>query len=178
MSRAVFFDRDGVINKAIVKNGLPYPPLYPEEVEIIPGLIEVTNMLTQNDYKVIGITNQPDVARGIQTRDNVEKINKVILDQVLGITQIYTCYHDDADGCQCRKPSPGLLFQAAVEYSIELTDSYFIGDRWRDIEAGQRAGCRSILVDYGYSCEKTRNCQPDYIIKTIEDLLDIILYAQ
>jgi len=145
MNRAVFLDRDGVINKAIVKNGKPYPPAKVEDIVFPPGTFEAINSLRASGYMVIVVTNQPDVAKGIQSKETVEAIHGMIRQQ-LQVDDIKVCYHVDEDNCHCRKPKPGMILDAAKEYTIELTYSYMIGDRWRDIEAGKAAGCKTILV--------------------------------
>ena len=149
MNKAVFLDRDGVVIKASVINGRPYPAASLDEVQITPGFDQVSQMLHKAGYLLIVITNQPDVARGTQTRNVVESINQFLLDR-LPIEKVYTCYHDNADGCECRKPKPGLLLQAAREYDIDLNSSYMVGDRWSDIDAGNAAGCQTIYISYGY----------------------------
>lgn len=149
MNKAVFLDRDGVVIKATVINGRPYPAASLDEVQITPGFDQVLHMLHDAGYLLIVVTNQPDVARGTQTRDMVESINQLLLDR-LPIEKVYTCYHDNADGCECRKPKPGLLLQAAREYAIDLNNSYMVGDRWSDIEAGNAAGCKTIYINCRY----------------------------
>jgi D-glycero-D-manno-heptose 1,7-bisphosphate phosphatase len=106
-------------------------------------------------FMLIVVTNQPDVARGTTSKATVEEINDYLASN-LPIDEFRTCYHDSADGCDCRKPLPGALLAAASQHAIELRQSYMVGDRWRDIEAGHRAGCSTIFIDYGYD-EK----QPD-----------------
>ena len=150
MNRAVFLDRDGVLNKAVVRFGKPYPPLNLSELEIFDCVQEALDLLKKSGFLLIVITNQPDVARGIIAREDVEKINMAIRTQ-LPIDEIRTCYHDDDDFCNCRKPKPGALLAASEKFGIDLSKSYMIGDRWRDINAGRDAGCRTILIDYGYS---------------------------
>jgi D-glycero-D-manno-heptose 1,7-bisphosphate phosphatase len=146
---AVFLDRDGVLNSAIVKKGKPHPPSSVEDLEIQEDVLPCLVSLRKAGFVLIGITNQPDVARGTQTREAVELINKTLLDK-LPLADIKVCYHDEADHCDCRKPLPGLILQASDEYGIDLASSYMVGDRWKDVEAGQRAGCRSIWIDCGY----------------------------
>jgi len=147
---AVFLDRDGILNRAIVRNGKPYPPGRLEELEILPGTVTSLRELQAAGYLLIGITNQPDVARGQQSREAVELINARILER-LPLREIFVCYHDDADHCQCRKPKPGLILNAADKYGLDLPRSWMIGDRWKDIAAGQAAGLKTIFVDYHYS---------------------------
>jgi D-glycero-D-manno-heptose 1,7-bisphosphate phosphatase len=147
--RAVFLDRDGVINKAIVRNGKPFPPSSIDELEILPGVLDALVALHQLDFKLIVITNQPDVARGTMLKSTVDDINKQILGS-LPLHEIMTCFHDSHDNCDCRKPMPGAILSAAKKYSVDLANSFMVGDRWRDIEAGQRSGCKTIFIDYGY----------------------------
>lgn len=148
--KAVFLDRDGVINRAIIKDGRPYPPANRQELEIPADVASALTALKTAGFLLIGVTNQPDVARGTTPRAMVEEINAELLN-TLPIDAILVCYHDDADNCVCRKPRPGLLLQAAAQRQIDLTQSFMIGDRWRDIEAGQQAGCQSIWLNYGYA---------------------------
>lgn len=149
VTRAVFLDRDGVINAALVRDGKPYPPPSVGQVEILPGVSAALRDLRAAGFDLVVVTNQPDVRRGTQTRETVEAIHDR-LRSVLPLDAIYSCFHDDADHCACRKPAPGLLFDAARDRAIDLTASFMVGDRWRDIEAGSAAGCRTVFVDHGY----------------------------
>ena len=153
MQRAVFLDRDGVINRAIVRNGKPYPPDSLKELEILPGVPEALARLKQGGFWLIIATNQPDVARGIKTRKEIEALHQVLESQ-LPIDEIRVCYHDDTDHCECRKPKPGLLIEAARSFGLDLSASIMVGDRWRDIEAGQLAGCQTIFIDCDYAERK------------------------
>jgi D-glycero-D-manno-heptose 1,7-bisphosphate phosphatase len=150
MQRAVFLDRDGVLNKSYVRNGIPCPPLTLSELQVLPGVPEALDRLRLAGFRLIVVTNQPDVARGMQTTEGVEKIH-ASLKSLLGLDTFFVCYHDDSDACACRKPEPGLLLAAAQQERIDLRLSYMIGDRWKDIEAGRRAGCTTIFVDHGYT---------------------------
>jgi D-glycero-D-manno-heptose 1,7-bisphosphate phosphatase len=148
--RGVFLDRDGVINRAVVRDGKPYPPAGVSELEILPGVDAACHDLHRASFVLILVTNQPDVSRGNQCRQTVESINAVIVNR-LAIDDARVCYHDDADQCECRKPKAGLIVQAAQEWQIDLANSFVIGDRWKDIVAGQTAGCKTIFIDYGYA---------------------------
>lgn len=150
MRRAVFLDRDGVINRAVVRDGKPYPPANVGEMEILPGVPAALNLLHEAGFMLIVVTNQPDVARGTTPKAVVEEINNY-LTECLPIDEFRTCYHDNGDGCDCRKPLPGAFFAAAKQHDIDLPQSYMVGDRWRDTEAGRRAGCQTIFIDYGYA---------------------------
>jgi D-glycero-D-manno-heptose 1,7-bisphosphate phosphatase len=146
---AIFFDRDGVLNKAMIRDGRPHPPASIAELVIDEVVPTELHKLKNLGYLLIGITNQPDVARGRATRQQVEAINDFLLTQ-LPLNEIRVCYHDDADGCHCRKPLPGLILDAAKDWEIDLPNSYMIGDRWRDVEAGNAAGCKTIWLNAGY----------------------------
>jgi len=172
MKRAVFLDRDGVINRAIVRDGKPYPPRNLNELEMFPGILEDLERLHFVGFIIIVVTNQPDVARGTQNREMVENINTTIKSQ-LPIDEFFVCYHDDADHCQCRKPLPGMLLDAAKRFSIDLKKSFMVGDRWRDIEVGRRAGCSTVLVDNKYA-EKKRS-KPDVRVSSLREAVDWIL---
>jgi D-glycero-D-manno-heptose 1,7-bisphosphate phosphatase len=161
MRRAVFLDRDGVINRTYVREGIPHPPSHLSEVEILAGVEEAIHLLRAAGLCLIVVTNQPDVARGTQKREQVEAINGW-LQAALPFDAIYVCYHDTPDQCECRKPKPGMLRQAASEYQIDLANSFMIGDRWSDIEAGQRAGCTTYLINQSYS--QAERCTPDHLV--------------
>jgi D-glycero-D-manno-heptose 1,7-bisphosphate phosphatase len=172
MKRAVFLDRDGVINRAIVRDGKPYPPSNLSELEILPGVHESLEKLHAANYLLIVITNQPDVARGTAKKEEVEKMN-AFLSSELPIDEFKTCYHDSGDGCDCRKPLPGSLLRAAKEYQINLSKSFMIGDRWRDIDAGRSAGCKTFFINNRYSEQHPE--MPDFIVSSLLEAKEIIL---
>lgn len=172
MRRAVFLDRDGVINRALVREGKPYPPAGLAEMEVLPGVAQALAALREAGFLLIVVTNQPDVARGTTSREIVEEINKHLAAR-LAIDEFRTCFHDSGDGCDCRKPLPGALLSAAKIHGIDLGKSYMVGDRWRDTEAGQRAGCKTIFIDYGYSEEQPESV--DYRVRSLMEATQIIL---
>jgi D-glycero-D-manno-heptose 1,7-bisphosphate phosphatase len=157
LKRAVFLDRDGVLNRGVVKAGKPFAPFSLDEFEILPGVPEALAKLRSAGYLLIVTTNQPDVARGIASRAQVEGIHTFIRER-LPLDDIRVCYHDDGDDCACRKPRPGMIYAAAVDHEVQLDRSFMIGDRWRDIGSGKNAGCTAILVNA--FPEKTR-LEPD-----------------
>lgn len=165
-ARAVFLDRDGVINRAFVRNGKPYPPDSPAELELLPDVKEAVARLKKSGFLVIVVTNQPDVGAGRQKREAVEAMHARLKSE-LPLDDIKVCYHVEADGCACRKPLPGMLLEAAAEHGIDLTRSALVGDRWRDIGAAQAAGCRGYFIDYGY-VEK----RPEKPYVAVKSLLD------
>ncbi len=148
--RAVFLDRDGVLNRPVVRSGVPFPPATVEELEILDGVQDACASLRGEGFLLIVVTNQPDVARGTTTMSAISVIHDALTDKV-ALDAVLVCPHDDEDGCQCRKPAPGLLLAAADRWDIDLVRSLMVGDRWKDIEAGQRAGCRTVFVDGGYT---------------------------
>jgi D-glycero-D-manno-heptose 1,7-bisphosphate phosphatase len=176
LRRATFLDRDGVLNRAIVRDGRPYPPATLEAFEILPGVRQAMQKLHNAGLLLIGVTNQPDVARGTQRREVVEAMHTRLL-AAMPITAILVCYEDD-DNCPRRKPNPGLLLEAAATYGIDLTASFMIGDRWRDVEAGRRAGCKTVFIDLGYR-ERRPNPDADHRASDLPDAADwIIAQAQ
>jgi len=174
MKRAVFLDRDGVINEAIVSEGKPYPPEGLENLRILPGVSEALEKLKQKGFLNLVVTNQPDVARGKTRKETVEAIHAKLASE-LALDGFYTCWHDDKDGCDCRKPKPGLLLKAAKDYDIDLENSFLVGDRWRDIEAGIAAKCRTVFLDYGYSEKKP--ISQDSTAKSLESAYEYIANA-
>jgi D-glycero-D-manno-heptose 1,7-bisphosphate phosphatase len=170
--RAVFLDRDGVVNRAIIRSGKPYPPESLADLEILPGVSDALAALKLRGYFVCVVTNQPDVARGTMTRRTVDTIHDR-LKQELPIDEILACFHDDADGCDCRKPQPGLLLRAARQFGLDLSSSFIVGDRWRDVEAGKRAGCGTFFVDHRYDEEAPGHY--DHRVESLPEACAIIL---
>ena len=171
--RAVFLDRDGVLNRAALRDGKPHPPANVAELEVTPDAKRVLESLREKGYKLLVVTNQPDVARGITTRETVEEINRKLA-ATLPLDDVFVCYHTDEDHCDCRKPKPGLLQEAARHHSIDLGSSFMVGDRWRDVEAGQNAGCRTILIDDGYE-ERQPVRPPDVRVRSLREAAEWIL---
>lgn len=173
MRRAVFLDRDGVINRSLVRDGKPYAPVNASEFELLPGVGGALLRLRKGGFLNIVVTNQPDLATGKQQRKDLDLLHASLLAE-LAIDAIKVCPHTDADGCDCRKPKPGLLLEAAVELGIDLGESYMIGDRWRDVAAGQRAGCKaSFFIDYGYAEKRPES--PFTVVKSLENSVQYML---
>lgn len=170
--RAVFLDRDGVINRPVIRDGKPYPPARIEELVILPGVREALIRLRDEGFQLVVVTNQPDVARGTLRPEVVEAMHAQLAAK-LPIDEFKVCAHDDRDGCACRKPNPGLLEAAAEERGLSLAASFMVGDRWRDVEAGRRAGCVTIFIDWGHDEPRPEN--PDAIVKSLPDAVDWIM---
>ena len=172
MNRAVFLDRDGVINRVVLREGRPYPPVSVEQLEWLPGAPEAVTDLRNAGYVMIVVTNQPDVGKGIQRRDVVEAMHDELC-RLFPIHEVKVCYHVDQDGCQCRKPRPGLLLEAAARWEIDLQQSFMIGDRWRDIEAGKAAGCKTVWIKWGYAEQDAVG--PDAMVTSLSEAAELIL---
>ena len=173
MKRAVFLDRDGVINAAVVRAGKPYPPASVAEFVLLPGVEEACAALQAAGFILVVATNQPDVGRGTQRREEVEAMHAVMCARLL-IDRLEVCY-DPGQGqpSEFRKPAPGMLLRAACELGIDLAASWMIGDRWRDIDCGAAAGCRTIFIDYGY--DEPLRAQPDFRAPSLRAAATLLL---
>ena len=172
LRQAVFLDRDGVINRAVVKDGKPFPPASLDAFEFLPGVESAALALRRAGFLIVVVTNQPDVATGLQAREVVESMHKKLFDAAI-CDDIKVCYHTDDDACDCRKPKPGMLLEAAKELQIDLRRSYMVGDRWRDVAAGKAAGCQTFLIDCQYREQSAE--RPDAVVASLEEAANLIL---
>ncbi|MGB7747860.1 MAG: HAD family hydrolase [Verrucomicrobiia bacterium] len=172
--RAVFLDRDGVVNRALEREAKPYPPRSLAEFEILSEVPAACAKLKQAGFLLVVVTNQPDVGRGTLAQSVVEKIHAHMMAQ-LPIDRVEVCYHPGKgqSDCDCRKPKPGMLLRAAKDLGIDLAQSWMVGDRWRDIDCGHAAGCRTIFIDRGYAEELRK--KPDFSAGNLSGATDIIL---
>ena len=168
-NKAIFLDRDGVLNRAFVRDGKPYPPYRMDEFEILPGVGEALEVFKSLGYLTVVVTNQPDVKTGKQTLEKIEQFHSLLREN-LPINDIRMCCHTDADNCYCRKPKPGMLLAAAEELEIDCSRSIMVGDRWRDVMAGAAAGGLNFLVDYEYGEMVNLN---EYQFQKVADLLEV-----
>jgi D-glycero-D-manno-heptose 1,7-bisphosphate phosphatase len=174
-NKAVFLDRDGVLNQAVVRNGKPHPPANAAELVLAPNAKTALLDLKAQGFLLLVVTNQPDVAKGITTRAAVEEINRKLA-SLLPVDDIFVCYHQDSDHCDCRKPKPGMILEGARKHNVDLDESFMVGDRWRDVEAGQNAGCRTVFIDGGY--EERQPARPaDARVLTLKEAADWIIAA-
>jgi D-glycero-D-manno-heptose 1,7-bisphosphate phosphatase len=172
--RAVFLDRDGVLNASPVRGGKPYAPASLAEFKLLPGVPEALAQLRNAGFLNVVVTNQPDVANGKARREDVEAIHAQLLKN-LPLDAVKVCFHDDSDGCDCRKPKPGMLLEAAKELGIELAESYLVGDRWRDVAAAQAAGCKALFINYKYA---EREPDPPFVeVKSLPEAAGYIVRA-
>jgi len=174
MPRAVFLDRDGVLNRSILREGKPYPPTVLEDFVLLPGVPEACHRLKEAGFLLVVATNQPDVGRGTLPQSAVEAMHQQ-LQEWLPLDRIEVCY-DPGGGeppSEFRKPRPGMLLRAARELEIDLARSFMVGDRWRDIDCGHAAGCTTVLIDYAY--DEPIKTPPDYRAGSLWDAAQIIL---
>lgn len=158
MTRAVFLDRDGVLNRTIFRDGKPRAPYKLENFFLFDGVPEAIDLLRKHKFTLIVVTNQPDVARGWVSREAVDAVNER-LRTLIDVDDVKVCFHDTNENCFCRKPKPGMLLEAAKERGIDLASSFMVGDRHSDIEAGIAAGCRTVLIGEG---DHSSNVEPDH----------------
>lgn len=166
---AIFFDRDGVLIDAPLINKIPTSVQTIKDIKLCKNILEICNHY-KNSYYLIMVTNQPDYSRGVNSKKNIIGINN-FLKKKLNLDMIYVCYSDNDKNID-RKPNPGMLLKAKKKYKINLKKSFMIGDRWRDIGAGNRAGCSTIFIDRNYS-EKLIY-KPNYSIRELKDIFSII----
>jgi D-glycero-D-manno-heptose 1,7-bisphosphate phosphatase len=174
--RAVFLDRDGVLNRPVVRNGQPNPPSRVEGFELYDDVADGCARLKAEQFLLVVITNQPDVGRGTQSREAVEAMHVKMQLALPSLDRIEICYHAGeryGEPCDCRKPRPGMILRAAAELKIDLRASYVIGDRWRDIDCARAAGCRAIFIERGYG-ESLRET-PDFTVGNFGDAVNVLL---
>ena len=160
-----------MINASIVIEGAPTPPRTPDEVVVLPGVKEAIILLQKNQIVPVVVTNQPDVARGLTTKYEVEAVNQRIR-EITSIEHFYVCIHDDADDCECRKPKPGLITKAVEDLNIDLSHSFLVGDRWKDVEAGLKAGVECFFIYYSYGERR-----PEQPFSRVTSLLEAVQLA-
>ena len=172
MRRAVFLDRDGTLNWNDVKDGKPVGPTRLDDFCILPGVSEALECFHAAGLLNIVITNQPALAGESRAANMVREMHEYLVSE-LPIDDIFVCTHMERDGCDCRKPRPGLLRAAAVKWDIDLSHSVMVGDRWRDIDAGHAAGCLTVHIDHGYTGEK-RAQGADLTVSSLSEAIDFV----
>jgi D-glycero-D-manno-heptose 1,7-bisphosphate phosphatase len=170
---AVFFDRDGVLNHAVVADGKPRPPKDADDLRIVEGAKELLSELKKRGFFLACVTNQPDVARGTRTMDNVNAMNEKVR-AVLPLDDFRVCFHDNGDNCPCRKPKPGMLLSVAEMNAVDLKASYMVGDRTGDVGAGRSAGTKTVFIDFDYD-EPKPDPPPDFTCRSLEEAVKTIL---
>lgn len=168
---AVFLDRDGVLNEVELRGGTPHPPTTSGALRLLPGVVDACNRLRDMGFVLVVVTNQPDIARGTQTRGEVDRMHELLRRQ-LPLEEIVVCAHDDTDNCGCRKPRPGMIVDTAARLDLDLAESICVGDRWRDVESAKRAGVMAIFIDRGY--RERRPVNADAVVANLPQAVEII----
>ena len=172
LRRAVFLDRDGVINRCEVRGGKPYAPRSLADFRLLPGVGDAVRSLKRAGLLVVVVTNQPDIGRGLVDPAEVAAMHDK-LKRVLPIDDIKMCPHRQEAGCACRKPKPGMLLEAARERRVDLKKCFLVGDRWSDVVAGQAVGCYTIFIDRGY--REMRQARPDCYAASLAGAARLVL---
>ena len=174
--RAVFLDRDGVLNRPVIRDGRPFPPARAVDFELYPDVAEGCARLKAAGFLLVVVTNQPDVGRGTQTRAEIELMHAKLRETLPMLDAIEVCWHAGekyGEACDCRKPRPGMVLRAAARFRIDLAKSYFIGDRWRDVDCAHAAGCRAVFIDRGY--DEVLRDQPEFTVAEFSEAVATIL---
>jgi len=175
---AIFLDRDGTLNRIVRVDDKPFPPRTLEEFVLLEDAAAGCQALARAGFILVVVTNQPDVGRGTLDLAMVERQHALLQTLIPEITRIEVCY-DAGRGSETdsprRKPSPGMVLDAAKELNLDLTRSWMIGDRWRDVDCGQRAGVRTVFIDCGYA--ETLKTRPDHTVSSFAAAVQVVLGA-
>jgi D-glycero-D-manno-heptose 1,7-bisphosphate phosphatase len=179
---AVFLDRDGVVTDPVLVGGRERPAWSLAELVVTTGAADAVRALREAGFALVVVTNQPDIARGGLTPEVLAGIHEHLGSRLV-LDAVYVCPHDGAEGCDCRKPSPGMLLRAAADLDLDLARSWLVGDRWVDIAAGRAAGVRTVLVERPGSFAPTsagappHNLAPDFVVAGVVDAAGAIIQA-
>ncbi len=169
-ARTAIFDRDGVINRIVMRDGAPASPRNMEEFIIDPEAPAALGRLKAAGFRIYVASNQPDLARSNVAPEIIDAMTAAIL-AALPIEAVRICPHDDGDGCDCRKPRPGMLLGLARDFGFDLHGAFMIGDTWKDVHAGRAAGCATILLERDYN----RGVVADFKAAALSAAIDLIL---
>jgi len=175
-NKAVFLDRDGIVCKALHPNDGKNGYLIAwEEFRLTSGIKELIDVARNRGYKIFVVTNQPQVAKNLLSIQKLEEIHSK-MEAVLGgtIDHVYFCPHKEGDGCECRKPNPGMIHKAEEEYNLDLSKSLIIGDSDKDIEAGKQVGCKTIFVKNKIKEKYLKNCSPDNVVENLREIIPFL----
>jgi D-glycero-D-manno-heptose 1,7-bisphosphate phosphatase len=173
---AVFLDRDGTLNVQIVREGMPYAPDRFEDFRLYSGVPEGCRALKAAGFALVVVTNQPEVGRGTLKEEVVARMHARLLELVPEIDRVEACFDPGrGEASRRRKPEPGMVLDAAQALGIDLSRSWMIGDRWRDVDCGKRAGVKTVFIDFGYS--DPLHEAPDFTVRTFPEAVAVVLAA-
>jgi len=170
---AIFLDRDGVLNDVVWRDGKPASPRTTAELRIADGAVEAAAAFRAAGYLTFVVTNQPDVRRGKMAAETLDAIHAALTETV-PVDEVRACLHDDADGCDCRKPKAGMLLDLAARWDIDLSASWMVGDMDRDIQCGRAAGTRTVLLARPYNSR----AGADVVVPDLRQAAAWILHTQ
>lgn len=168
--KAVFFDRDGVLNYLVKRDGSFYSPRNFKDFQLVDDAIEIVNCVHKMGYLVIVISNQPDISRGKLALSDLNKMTNLLFEK-LNIDDAFYCIHDDDNDTGCRKPALGLFFNAKKKYNIDFNKSFMIGDTWKDVDAAKNAGIPMILINKDYN-QNLKN------VNRVENLRQVVSFIK
>jgi D-glycero-D-manno-heptose 1,7-bisphosphate phosphatase len=174
MNKAIFIDRDGVINQLVSRDGGKYSPRLVTDFQIFPSVPDAIKQIRGAGYLVVVVTNQPDISRGHLKPNVLDEMHK-LLRAICQVDAIYVCPHDNSDNCLCRKPLPGMLLQAATDLSIDLNNSWMIGDRATDMQAGNAVGLSNIFIASGQE-QRSEYTQEKGVVASFITLFEAIQF--
>ncbi|HEX8409953.1 MAG TPA: HAD-IIIA family hydrolase [Thermoanaerobaculia bacterium] len=181
MKRALFLDRDGILDELVFypSHGEWESPRRVEDVQMIDGVTEPLQRLSDAGWLLFIVTNQPSFAKGKTSLENLHAVHEHIV-QSLGvpITRSYQCFHQASDQCGCRKPNPFFLHEAAREFDVDLWRSWMVGDQDSDLACGRAAGCKVALLEHPGSAHKRGRIEPDLRVRDLAELVSAILSSR
>ncbi|MBP7462560.1 MAG: HAD-IIIA family hydrolase [Candidatus Delongbacteria bacterium] len=174
MINTVFFDRDGVINEVVQRDGHFYSPRQLKDFKVRPDFIRLYRILEPMKLKMLVVSNQPDLARGLMSAECLEEMNQVLLSQ-FHFLDIRYCTHDDRDQCSCRKPKPGMLLELMARYHLRTEEAMIIGDGWKDMEAGRQAGIKTVYLATPYN--RSESVVSDYRVDCLDQIVTLPIFG-
>lgn len=178
MKRALFLDRDGIVDELVyyASHDEWEAPRHVDDLKMIDGVSDALRRFHDAGWLLFFVTNQPNVAKGKTTREEVEEVHRAVLRNIdVPVAESYLCFHRAEDACACRKPSPFFLHEAARDFDVDLSRSWMAGDQDSDLKCGRAAGCRVALIEHRGSEHKRGNVEPDLRVDSLAELADAIL---
>ncbi len=170
--KALFLDRDGIICEALPRG--EYLVRW-DEFKVMSGILELLESAKKRGYKLFVITNQAQIAKGLMRLETLHEIHRKMRELLRGtLDEVYYCPHKEGDGCECRKPKPGLMLRAIKEFDIDPAQSFFIGDSDKDMKAGEAIGAKTVFLKNKYNIEELKKCTPDFVCATLAEIEEII----